>query len=47
MAGALVLVVLWVVALITSYTLGGYIHLLLLPALVIVGLRLVRLRRTA
>ncbi len=45
--GALVLVVLWAVALITSYTLGGYIHLLLLPALVIVALRLIRLRRVA
>jgi hypothetical protein len=39
--------VLWVIALITSCTLGSYLHLLLHPALVIVGLRLVRLRRTA
>jgi len=45
--GALVLVVLWAIALITSYTLGGYIHLLLLPALVIVALRLIRLRHAA
>jgi Flp pilus assembly protein TadB len=46
-AGAFTLVVLWAIALITSFTLGGYIHVLLLPALVIVGLRLVRLRRAA
>jgi Flp pilus assembly protein TadB len=44
---ALILVVLWGVALITSYTLGGYIHVLLLPALVIVALRLIRMRRRA
>jgi len=44
---ALVLVVLWVAALVTSNTLGGYIHVLPLPALGIVALRLIRLRRTA
>jgi Flp pilus assembly protein TadB len=46
-AGAFTLVVLWAVALIASFTLGGYIHVLLLPALVIVALRLIRLRRAA
>jgi len=44
---ALALVVLWTIALISSTTLGGYIHVLLLPALAIVGLRLIRLRRAA
>jgi Flp pilus assembly protein TadB len=46
-AGALGLVVLWAIALVTHNTLGGYIHVLLLPALGVVGLRLIRLRRAA
>ena len=44
---ALILVVLWVAALVTSNTLGGFIHVLLLPALGIVAMRLIRLRRVA
>jgi len=38
----LILVVLWVLGLATSYTLGGLIHLLLVVALVIFVMNLIR-----
>ncbi len=41
------LLVLWLVGLITSYTLGGFIHLLLVAAIVVLILQLVSGRRTA
>ncbi len=39
---AAVLLVLWVLGLVTSYTIGGFIHLLLLAAIVMVLIRLIR-----
>ena len=39
---AAVLVVLWFLGLVTSVTLGGFIHLLLLLAIVVVLIRLIR-----
>jgi hypothetical protein len=42
---ALILVVLWLLGLVSSYTLGGYIHILLVVALVVVVLRLIQGRR--
>jgi len=39
---AIVLVVLWLLGLVSSYTLGGYIHLLLVIALVVVLVRVIR-----
>jgi hypothetical protein len=39
---ALVLLVLWVLGLVTSYTIGGFIHLLLLAAIIMVLIRLIR-----
>ena len=39
---AVVLLVLWVLGLVTSYTLGGFIHLLLVVAVVMVLIRLIR-----
>ncbi len=39
---AVVLLVLWALGLVTSYTIGGFIHLLLLVAIVIVLIRLIR-----
>ncbi len=42
-----VLLVLWLVGLITSYTLGGFIHLLLGAAIVVLILQLVSGRRMA
>ncbi len=39
---AIILLVLWLVGLVTSYTLGGFIHLLLLVAIIMVAIRLIR-----
>lgn len=42
---ALVLAALWFVGLVSSYTLGGFIHLLLVVAAAVVVVRLVQGRR--
>jgi hypothetical protein len=44
---ALVLLVLWVLGLVTSYTMGGLIHVLLVVALVVLVLRIIQGRRIA
>ena len=38
---AVVLVILWLLGLVTSYTMGGFIHILLVVAVVIVLLRVI------
>ena len=40
-----VLVVLWLLGLVTSYTLGGFVHILLVIALVVLVIRLLQGRR--
>ena len=42
---AIVLLVLWLLGLMTSYTLGGFIHLLLVIAIVAVLFRVIQGRR--
>jgi hypothetical protein len=42
---AVVLLILWGLGLVTSYTLGGFIHILLLLAVVSVVIRLIQGRR--
>jgi len=42
---AIVLIILWVLGLVTSFTLGGLIHILLLIALVAIVVNLVSGRR--
>lgn len=42
---AVVLVVLWFLGLVTSFTLNGFIHVLLVVALVVVLLRVIQGRR--
>jgi hypothetical protein len=42
---AVVLVVLWLLGLITSYTMGGFIHLLLVLAIVVILVRVIQGRR--
>lgn len=42
---AVVLVVLWLLGLVSSYTLGGFIHVLLVLAIVIILVRVIRGRR--
>jgi len=39
---AVVLMVLWVLGLLSSYTLGGFIHILLLLAIVVVLIRVIQ-----
>jgi len=39
---AIILVVLWILGLVTSYTMGGFIHILLVIAIVLVLLRFIR-----
>ena len=40
-----ILVVLWLLGMVSSYTLGGYIHLLLVLAIVVVLIRVIQGRR--
>ena len=42
---AVILIVLWVLGLITSYTMGGFIHILLVVAVVVVLVRIIQGRR--
>lgn len=39
---AIILIVLWALGLVTSYTMGGFIHILLVIAIVLVLLRFIR-----
>jgi len=39
---AAILVVLWLLGIVTSYTLGGFIHILLVIAIIVVLVRLIR-----
>ena len=38
---AVVLIILWLLGLVTSYTMGGFIHVLLVVAIVLVLLRVI------
>jgi hypothetical protein len=40
-----ILVVLWLLGLVSSYTLGGYVHLLLIIAVVVLVINLIQGRR--
>ncbi len=42
-----VLLVLWVLGLVSSYTVGGFIHILLVVAVVVLVIRLLQGRRIA
>jgi hypothetical protein len=44
---AVILLVLWVLGLVSSYTLGGFIHVLLVIALVVVIIGVIQGRRGA
>lgn len=43
---AVVLVILWLLGLVSSYTLGGFIHILLLVALVVILVNFISGRRS-
>jgi hypothetical protein len=42
-----ILLILWLLGLVSSYTLGGYIHILLVVALVVLVIRLIQGRPVA
>jgi hypothetical protein len=42
-----ILIVMWLLGLVTSYTLGGFIHVLLVLAIVIFAIRMIQGRRIA
>ncbi|MFN5257196.1 MAG: lmo0937 family membrane protein [Limnohabitans sp.] len=42
---AIILVVLWLVGLVSSYTMGGLIHILLVIAIVVILVRVIQGRR--
>ena len=42
---AVILLVLWALGLVTSYTMGGFIHVLLVIAIVVVLIRVIQGRR--
>jgi hypothetical protein len=42
---AIILVVLWLLGLVSSYTMGGFVHLLLILAVVVILIRLIQGRR--
>ncbi len=39
---AIILIILWLLGLVSSYTMGGFIHILLVVAVVIILLRLIQ-----
>ena len=42
---AVVLLILWLLGLVTSYTMGGFIHLLLVVAIIVVLMRVIQGRK--
>lgn len=42
---AVILIILWILGLVTSYTMGGFIHILLVVAIVVILLRVIQGRR--
>jgi hypothetical protein len=42
---AVILVILWLLGMVTSYTLGGFVHILLVLAVIVVLLRVIQGRR--
>lgn len=42
---AVVLIILWLLGLVTSYTMGGLIHILLVVAIIVVLVRVIQGRR--
>ena len=44
---ALILIILWLLGLVSSYTMGGFIHILLVIAIIVVLVRLIQGRPVA
>ena len=43
---AVILIILWALGLVTSYTLGGFIHIILVVAIIVIVIQLVTGRRS-
>jgi hypothetical protein len=43
---AVVLIILWLLGMVSSYTMGGFVHVLLVVALIMILLRIIGSRRT-
>jgi hypothetical protein len=39
---AIILIILWILGLVSSYTLGGFIHILLVIAIIVIVLRVIQ-----
>lgn len=42
---AVILIILWVLGLVSSYTMGGLVHILLVVAIVVIAIRVLQGRR--
>jgi hypothetical protein len=42
---AVILLILWLLGLVTAYTLGGFIHILLVVAIIVILIRVIQGRR--
>ncbi|MGC1904454.1 MAG: lmo0937 family membrane protein [Candidatus Acidiferrum sp.] len=42
---AVILIILWLLGLVTSYTLGGFVHILLVIAIIVILIRVIQGRR--
>ncbi len=42
---AIILIILWALGLVSSYTMGGFIHILLIIAIVVILIRVIKGRR--
>ncbi|EIF51710.1 MULTISPECIES: lmo0937 family membrane protein [Sulfurovum] len=42
---AIILIILWALGLVSSYTMGGFIHILLVIAIVVIVIRVIQGRR--
>jgi hypothetical protein len=42
---AVILIILWILGFVTSYTMGGFIHILLVVAVVVILIRVIQGRR--
>ena len=42
---AIILIVLWLLGLVSSYTMGGFIHILLVVAIIVIVVRVIQGRR--
>jgi hypothetical protein len=42
---AVILIILWLLGMVTSYTLGGFVHILLVLAIIVILIRVIQGRR--